>query len=283
MALFAADDLVHGREVFATDGTAAGTHLVADINPKTRPNQVTNPPGIPPRVGLSSDPSDFTALGDRAVLVADDGETGRQLWVTDGTESGTRRVSDLPPGPAGSAPHDLVVFRGVVYFIAPHGAGEGLFESDGTTAGTLLASDLEFEGRPTRAQQLTVVGDRLFFAAFNEVTGTELWTSEGTPGTTHLVADLRRGARGSAPQNLTAVHGVLVFAADDGISGLEPWRSDGTAAGTYPLADIARGPASSSAGPFWVVGDSVLFGADDGVHGRELWEMAIADVLGGHR
>jgi len=30
---FTADDGIHGRELFASDGTANGTHLVKDINP----------------------------------------------------------------------------------------------------------------------------------------------------------------------------------------------------------------------------------------------------------
>lgn len=278
-ALFAADDLVHGRELFATDGTAAGTRLVADINPRTVPNTVTDPPGVPPRIGEGSNPSDFVALGSRVVFVADDGSTGRELWITNGTAHGTRRVVDLLPGPESSLPHDLVALRGKVYFIARHGGGEGLFESDGTALGTALVSDLELAGLPTRAAHLTVAGRRLFFAGFNESTGTELWTSEGTPQTTRLVADLRPGPRGSAPQSLTAVRGVLVFAADDGVSGLEPWRSDGTAAGTFPLGDIAAGESSSNPGPFWVVGDQVLFGADDGEHGRELWALPMADVV----
>jgi ELWxxDGT repeat protein len=280
IAFFAADDLVHGRELFATDGTAAGTHLVADINPTQVPNTVTNPPGVPPLVGESSNPTDLTALGNHVVFVADDGRSGRQLWITDGTEGGTHRVSDLPPGTQGSTPHDLVTWRGALYFIAVSGAGEGLFRLDGSAAGTVLVSGLELGGLPTWATQLTVVGKRLFFTGFNESTGTELWTSEGSPETTHLVVDLRPGVRGSAPQNLAAVGGVLLFAADDGVSGLEPWRSDGTAAGTFALADIAPGEASSNPGPFWAVGDRILFGADDGEHGRQLWAVPVAEVVG---
>lgn len=280
IVLFAADDLVHGRELFVTDGTAAGTRLVADINPKTVPNTVTNPPGIPPRVGLSSAPSDFVALGSRVVFVADDGTSGRELWITNGTTRGTRRIVDLRPGSEGSMPHDLVTFNGSVYFIARNGEAEGLFRTDGTVQGTVLVSDLELAGQPTRARTLTVVGGKLFFAAFNESTGTELWTSEGTASSTHLVVDLRPGARGSAPQNFKAVRGVLVFAADDGQSGLEPWRSDGTLSGTFQLGDIAAGDASSNPGLFRVVGDQLLFGADDGEHGRELWALPIADLLG---
>ncbi len=278
IALFAADDLVHGRELFASDGTAAGTRLVADINPGTMPNTITDPPGVPPSAGLGSNPSGLVALGSRALFVADDGSTGRQLWITNGTERGTHRVTRLQTGEDGTSPHDLVSWRGAIYFIAVQGDGEGLWRTDGTAAGTTLVSDLQLTGLATRATQLTVAGNRLFFAAFNETTGTELWASAGTAETTGLVADLRPGVRGSAPQSFAAVRGVLLFAADDGVTGLELWRSDGTAAGTFRLSDIAPGAASSNPGPFWVLGNQVLFGADDGEHGRELWTLPITAV-----
>jgi ELWxxDGT repeat protein len=277
--LFAADDLVHGRELFITDGTAAGTRLVADINPATMPNDVTEDQK-PALIGVGSYPTDFVVYGSGAFFVADDGTTGTQLWFSNGTRRGTYRVVDQGAAPYDSAPHDLVVFQGALYFIAGHGGSDALFRSDATSGGTVLVDDLVLGGEPSFAQGLTVAGGSLFFVAFNETTGSELWASRGTPGSTHLVVDLRPGLLGSAPQNLAAVGGVLVFAADDGISGLEPWRSDGTAAGTFRLGDIAAGSAASSPGPFSVLGDLVLFGADDGIHGRELWALPVADVRG---
>ncbi len=277
--LFAADDLVHGRELFVTDGTAAGTRLVADINPATMPNDVTEDQQ-PALIGVGSNPTGFVRFGGGACFVADDGRTGRQLWFSNGERRGTYRVVAEGAAPYDSAPHDLVVFHGALYFIAAHGDGEALFRSDATSAGTVLVDDLVLGGEPSFARALTVTDGSLFFVAFNETTGSELWVSRGTPGSTHLVVDLRPGLLGSAPQNLKAVRGVLVFAADDGLSGLEPWRSDGTAAGTYQLGDIAAGSAASSPGPFSVLGDQVLFGADDGIHGRELWALPVADVRG---
>jgi ELWxxDGT repeat protein len=277
--LFAADDLIHGRELFVTDGTAAGTRLVADINPATMPNDVTEYQE-PALIGVGSNPTDFVRYGSGAFFVADDGTTGRQLWFSNGKPRGTYRVVDRGAAPYDSAPHDLVIFQGALYFIAAHDGGEALFRSDATSNGTVLVDDLVLGGEPSFAQGLTVAGGSLFFVAFNETTGSELWVSRGTPGSTHLVVDLRPGLLGSAPQNLAAVGGVLVFAADDGLFGLEPWRSDGTAAGTFRLADIAAGSAASSPGPFSVLGDLVLFGADDGIHGRELWALPVADVRG---
>jgi ELWxxDGT repeat protein len=287
--VFAADDGVHGRELWSTDGTAKGTRLVADINRRRSPEPPAScPDGIPdPQTdsGVSSNPEGFAKLGSGtvALFAADDGTTGRELWATDGTAQGTRRVADLFPGPMGSSPHDLTRLGNLIYFLAsPTGIGDALYRTDGTNAGTVLVSNLQVNGAPSWAQSLTVSGGKLFFVVYNETSGAELWTSLGTPASTRLVADLAPGPASSSPQLLTDVSGILLFAADDGAHGLELWRTDGTEAGTRLLGDINPGPASSSPGPFTIVGGRVFFGADDGAHGRELWAIPLADVLASH-
>ncbi|HEY8022898.1 MAG TPA: ELWxxDGT repeat protein [Thermoanaerobaculia bacterium] len=282
--VFAAGDSDHGRELWATDGTPRATRLLADIDPL---HAGEPPPGAcsdgdtRTDFGLSSDPAGFVRYRRGALFTADDGSTGRELWLTDGTTAGTRRVVDLRPGPQGSSPHDLVAFGSDVYFVASaDGEGEALWKSDGTAAGTVEVSDLRPAGSttPSWAGELTVSGGRFFFAVYNETTGAELWTSAGDAASTRLVADLRPGPGSSSPQQLADVGGRLVFAADDGTTGVEPWVSDGTAAGTRRLGDIHPGRDASSPGPFTLVGGNLLFGADDGVHGRELWAIPLADL-----
>ena len=56
--------MAHGRELWRTDGTAAGTRLVHDVAPE----------------GLSSHPRSLTASGGRLYFTADDGLTGQELW-----------------------------------------------------------------------------------------------------------------------------------------------------------------------------------------------------------
>ncbi len=278
--LFAADDSVHGRELWTSDGTTRGTRLLADINPLSLPATPAGCGADSPTSGSSSNPDGFARLGAGAVALfaADDGTAGRELWRTDGTARGTRRVADLLPGPVGSAPHDLIRFGNLIYFFASiTGTGDVLLRTDGTAQGTVVVSDLKISGTPTWAKDLTFSGGKLFFSAYNQATGDELWTSDGT--STRIVTDLRPGPGSSTPQNLTDVSGVLLFAADDGTSGLELWRSDGTAAGTRRLGDINPGLDSSSPGPFTIVGDRVFFGADDGRHGRELWAILVAEVV----
>jgi ELWxxDGT repeat protein len=46
-------------------------------------------------------------MGIRLVFGANDGSTGRELWVTDGTTAGTTLLKDINPGPGSSSPRDF--------------------------------------------------------------------------------------------------------------------------------------------------------------------------------
>ena len=280
--LFAADDGRTGRELWSSDGTPGGTRLLLDINTRTIPaprpaDECPEPPRD--QIGRGSDPAYLVAFRGGALFSAYDGTAGRELWWSDGTRAGTRRVQDLRPGISSSNPRELTPFGGAVYFLATMGTGgDGLWRTDGTARGTFLVQDLALGGKPSWGTSLTVASDRLFFSVLNETTGAELWTSHGTRATTALVSDLRPGPAGSYPQALADAGGVLVFAADDGETGLEPWRSDGTAAGTRRLGDLWPGREPSAPGPFSRVGDLLLTGANDGEHGRELWAIPVEDL-----
>ncbi|MCS7161672.1 MAG: hypothetical protein RMJ19_14470, partial [Gemmatales bacterium] len=76
---FSADDGIHGRELWRTDGTAAGTQLVADLAPGS----------------ASSDPQMFTPLGSWLYFTAYRADVGVELWRTNGTI--TELVQDINP------------------------------------------------------------------------------------------------------------------------------------------------------------------------------------------
>jgi ELWxxDGT repeat protein len=165
-SIFAADDGRYGRELWRSNGTADGTRLVRDINAGRVPFSADHACDLRTSLGLPSNPEGLLRYRNGALFTADDGGTGRELWWTDGTAAGTRRVIDLRPGGAGSAPHDLTVFRQLVYFIASvHGNGEALWRTDGTAKGTVRVDDLTVGGAPSWARGLTVAGNRLFFSA----------------------------------------------------------------------------------------------------------------------
>ncbi|NJL27011.1 MAG: hypothetical protein HC897_03570 [Thermoanaerobaculia bacterium] len=59
----------------------------------------------------------FTAMGELAFFTASDGHHGEELWVSDGTPAGTRRITDICPGACDAAPGPLVAGDGRVFFL----------------------------------------------------------------------------------------------------------------------------------------------------------------------
>ena len=76
----------------------------------------------------SSFPGDFFTKGDLIYFTATNCDIGKELWRTDGTESGTRIVFDLNPGVASSDPSRFVQFGDDLLFNADDGThGSELF------------------------------------------------------------------------------------------------------------------------------------------------------------
>jgi ELWxxDGT repeat protein len=135
---------------------AAGASLVSDLHPGS----------------AGSDPQETVAVrlpdGSVAALFnAEDGSTGRELWRSDGSASGTGLVLDIQPGSGGSRPLALT--------LVTFGAGSG----------------------PRGEDSL------VFFSADDGSTGRELWATDGTAAGTRLVADVVPGSTGSHPWGLT--------------------------------------------------------------------------------
>lgn len=244
-----------------SDGTAATTALVKDINPGTD----------------GSDLQNLADLNGTLLFSAFDPTHGQELWKSDGTSGGTALVRDINPS-GGSYPVSLENVNGTMFFTASDGtlAGGGidreLWKSDGTEAGTVLVKDVAINTYGLNPERLTNVNGTLFFTANDGVNGRELWKSDGSAAGTVLVKDITPGTSDYGPTSLANLNGTLFFSADDGVNGRELWKSDGTAAGTVLVKDINNGSTGSNPDNLTSVNGLLFFSADDGKNGRELWE-----------
>ena len=278
--LFSADDGVHGNELWRTDGTEAGTSLLADINPGSAPS-ITY--------------SDVAVIDGIGYFAADDGEHGAELWRSDGTTAGTWMVKDLNPGASGSNPQLFFAAGSTLYFRASDVAsGQELWRSDGSEAGTARVADINFgpaDSTPAFSTYASI-GGVLYFVADDGIHGCELWRSDGSDAGTRMVKDVSATAMcfeqlmlGDiswrvylGPFSLTDVGGALFFIADHTL-----WKSDGTEAGTVALHNFYRscnGFELFSCPPSCLtnVDGTLYFQAEQSEIGRELWRSDGTDA-----
>ena len=274
---FKATTALHGTELWKTDGSTAGTTMVRDVN----------------AISSASTPSSITPVGSQLFFSANDGTHGRELWVTDGTPSGVRMVKDICTSGDGlqsgsNTSNDKSRYREAavesrLFFLADDCATSGneLWVSDGTASGTTMVADLAPGSNPGDFASLTAVGSRLFFFHESSTSGWELWVTDGTSSGTQIVKDINPGAAGSTLQTTEGLRTHVVgddmyFVASDGTHGYELWKSNGTAAGTTMVADLASGTSNSfhpsSARPSYAhVGSTLFFVTNDGQRSR-LWK-----------
>jgi ELWxxDGT repeat protein len=233
-----------GEEYFITDGTAAGTKLIKDINPGTAGSVASN--------------TSVTLLNGYVYFPAITAANGCELWRSDGTTANTTMVKDINPGTAdGISPDDgsfdFYLLNGYLYFPATSPtSGYELWKTDGTAANTTLVMDIN--PGTAASQPLITESDKivfkgyLYFVAVTATQGCELWRTNGS--STSMVKDIGTGTTSgidSTKFSMTIIGNSLVFKATTPTYGNEYWYStDGTAASTDILKDITAGAGSSA-------------------------------------
>ncbi|CAA0104681.1 Uncharacterised protein [BD1-7 clade bacterium] len=245
-------------------------HLLADINPAGSSD-----------AGISESPEQ---LNGNYFFSADDGVNGRELWVTDGTTTGTQLLKDIGMGKDGN-PRAFKTLNGKIYFSASQDTvvGGAIWISDGTAAGTELFKDLRSDNGGTGISQWIAFNDKLYFATYSGQ-GNELHVTDGTVDGTAQLFDLRPGSSGSAPSEFAILNDTLFFEATDGndvASGehsFSLFKTDGTEAGTSLVKDINPNPNTSEFAysearidNMIVLNDVMLFEATNGTDGNTLW------------
>ncbi len=185
----------------------------------------------------SSFPDAFVAADGRAYFAASTPGAGRELYVSDGTEAGTRQLADIVPGPDSSEPLVIGVVNGQVILRAGTTAPARQFWSVPTGGGTprqLTTESWTGDYTVPSPRVVATTGSRFLFRIAGE---SGVWSTDGSAaGTVHMVE-----ASGFPAANTLAACSMDGFALLAGSSGPGPFqlvRTDGTVAGTQSLASL---------------------------------------------
>lgn len=130
---------VEGQEFYVSDGTAAGTKLLKDINPG-------------PANGYDGSDLAWFYASDKFYFSADNGVDGSELWQSDGTQgAGTSLLADINLNPGeGSSLNTMIPVSGYLYFFGTN--GDNAIATDYFRIAINLALPLRwlsFEARPS--------------------------------------------------------------------------------------------------------------------------------------
>lgn len=236
---FYATDGINGKEPWISDGTTVGTHLIKNINASTDNSDFN-----------TSSVAFLTADNNKAFFTGNDGTTGDELWVTDGTEIGTTFVKDIYEGSNGSQikvsnSMGTNMKDGKLYFFALNGSGgftvNGVepWVSDGTSSGTFMLKDIKtgYNGSSESANTKHFVnynGKMYFFAIGDSAALSGLYETDGTTTGTQLVYS-------------TSIYRIDEFLVRNNLiyfthsNGPALYTTDGTASGTSLVTTIPNG------------------------------------------
>lgn len=286
----------YGRELGVTSGAVGDLRLVRDINPghaySSDPGGTWNLSFDPP--GGVAYSGQFQKLGDKVIFAATNPALGREIWISDGTRTGTRVVKDHLPGVdsgigSKNGPTEFIYSNGkfAIYTVLDKIHGSSLFATNGTAAGSVfLVGWNASRGLERAPSRFGLLGSNRILFSRNE--RKELWVTDGTTAGTRLLKTFAGTRPVDTISRLPGKSYALFSAWESGV-GYELWITNGTPAGTKRVKDINLRENGSSPDGFVEVGADVYFAATADASGRELWKTRgtsattrlVADVVPG--
>lgn len=217
-------------------------------------------------------------LNNLLVFAGTAGPSVQTIYVTDGTDAGTRRLknSTAPLFTFSNAVLSEPADGRIMFF--NRGSENAMWISDGTDSGTtkiaVLTPEPTFFG-PISKLELATAGGMFIFRGNDNTNGVEPWVSDGTLAGTQLLKDINPGTAGCDIRQLTSVGDLVYFSAYNVLHGYQLWRTDGTLEGTVMVTNFFPGPASTASFPVHLktTGNVLTFTADNGINGSELWTI----------
>jgi ELWxxDGT repeat protein len=261
VVIFPGFNFFTGGELYKTNGTTNGTGLVKDIYEGQSSCWTSNN-------GL-----DFYTNGNKMFFPAREIGDGVELWVTDGSESGTSKLKDFNPGVSNSSfPNSFVspdnrkiFFRGTV-----QGINSRVCVTDGTSNGSFL-TEIGASNLPN-----IYLNGFYYYTSPSLISGLNNSINKLDTATlaSSIVLDTDPENQTGVPQLITTYgDSVLLYTAfDDTVHHFYTLNVNTNSVSQLPELGIAY-PQLISPKYFFIIPNSnkVLFAAMDETVGREIW------------
>ena len=251
-------------ELWVTNGTTAGTHLVQNIS-----------------AAGSSAPDNFFVLNNRLYFTADDGVHGRELWSSDGSVNGATLVSDINGTATGSIADDANFFQNgsTVFFPATNTGKLGLYKV--TSGGiSLVKENLGGDILLSPLLYAAALGNKVVFTVQTSgfLGSGQLWATDGTLSGTLLLKDFGVGSASFFFPTPVLFNNAIYFTYIDIFSSNSSlWKTDGTAGNTVSVRSFGVNSDDFSTVTLLdaaVFNNRLYFTAYDSTYGNEMWSTA---------
>jgi len=157
MIFFRAYHVDYGAELFAYNQNTGVVELVKDIWPGS---------------SGSSFPDELISYQGKLIFQGHDGVYGQELWISDGTEEGTKMLKNINVEAGGppyghSYPGKFYEAAGLLFFQADDGEnGTELWQTDGTEEGTVMVHNIGHTYNGSDPGGFTEINGYLYFYAY---------------------------------------------------------------------------------------------------------------------
>lgn len=256
---FAANDGIHGTEMWVSDGNSKNTYMIKDVNLGTGSSVFDY---IPSKVGMNN-----------IIYYCGSDGVSAGLWRTDGTDTGTKLVYNTTP----NATNYLYASNNKLYFTATDATAlyGKWYCSDGTTSGTKMLFDKLIDQTTVTnivsGGRLTEFNGALYFSGADSAIvsgGLELCKIENDSVSIVFKVPHTSKSNGT-PEHYVQAFDKLYFST---IHGTELWMTDGSPAGTKLI-----GQYNGIVYAHGVLNGQLLYG---GVRPNTGFELGIMDSSG---
>lgn len=204
-----------------------------------------------------------TPSSPRVVFNGEDANFTNQLWITDGTPTDTKELTNITYYSTSLNPTNITALGNIAVFRGQNGSGiYGLWATDGTQTGTQ-----ELKSIPNAASSgispgdITSYGDRALFNGIDASGNNEVWSTDGTATNTKELTNVPN-ANGFeiSFSDITPFGNQALFSGTDAKGNSALWVTNGMAAGTQQLSAITKDGLAYPAGhDITAIGNKAVF------------------------